>query len=154
MSLHTDFAFDLLDAVTGIAPDDFNGLGVLFYLGPLRLPVVPLGDQTLFDPALPVGGFQQIAQVLASISTVASVWHDGFHLIDVETTHLTHVSQFFSPPIDILKASVSQGTPIGARQLAAVAGSRMDAVVCAGLLSKNADPIVFSRGVRVGRRRG
>ncbi|MFM0232160.1 hypothetical protein [Paraburkholderia sediminicola] len=152
MSLHTDFAFGLLDAVRGIAPDDFNGLGILFYLGPPRLPVVPLGDQTLFNPALPVTEFQHIARVLASISTVASVWHDGFHLVDVKTAQLTHISQFFAPPIEILKASVPRGTPMGARQLAAVAGSRMDTVACTGLLSKNADPIVFSGGVRAVRR--
>ena len=152
MSLHTDFAFDLLDAVRDIAPDDFSGLGILFYLGPLRLPVAPLGDQTLFNPALPVAGFQHIARVLASISTVASVWHDGFHLVDVKTAQLTHISQFFAPPIEILLASVPRGTPMGARQLAAVAGSRMDSVACTGLLSKSADPIVFSGGVRVVRR--
>jgi len=152
MSLHTDFAFELLDAVRSFTSDDFIGLGILFYLGPPRLPVVPLGDQTLFKPALPVIGLQRIAKVLASISTVASVWHDGFHLVDVSAGQLTHISHFFAPPIEFLQASVPQGTPIGARQLAAVAGSRMDTVACTGLLSKNADPIVFSGGLRVVRR--
>ncbi|TDN63936.1 hypothetical protein B0G77_7627 [Paraburkholderia sp. BL10I2N1] len=154
MSFHTEFAFHLLDAVSSIATENFSGLGILFYRGPLRLPVVPLGDQTLFDPALPVAGFENIARVLASISTVASVWHDGFHLVDVETTQLTHASQFFAPPVEILQASVQHGTPMGARQLAAMAGSRMDTVACTGLLSKTSDPVVFSGGVRVMRRGG
>jgi hypothetical protein len=151
MSLHTDFAFGLLDAVRRTASDGFSGLGILFYLGPLHLPVVPLGDQTLFNPSLPIAGFECIVRVLAAISTTKSAWHDGFHLIDVKTAQLTHISQFFAPPIEVLQACVPHGTPMGARQLAAVAGSRMDTVACTGLLSRNADPIVFSGGVRAAR---
>ncbi len=152
MSRHTDFAFELLDAVRRFTGDDFTGLGILFYRGPLRLPVVPLGDAALFKPELPVTGCERIAEILAAISTVASVWHDGFHLVDVGGGQLTHVSQFFAPPIECLQASVPLGAPVGARQLAAIAGSRLDTVACTGLLAKHAEPLIFCDGVRAVRR--
>ncbi len=147
----TDFAFDLLDRVRAKASASFTGLGLIFYVAPLRLPVAALGDESLFQPVLPVEGVANIADVLVAISSVASLWHDGFHLVDVRAGTLTHVCQFLAPPPEVLPAVRRGMLPIGARQMAALAGSRIESVACAALLSDHGGPLVFRKGAAVTR---
>jgi len=147
MNEECDFAFDLLDQVRVRAPSDFTGLGLVLYTAPLRLPVAALGDQSLFRPALPVRGAEQIAGVLAEISTASSPWHDGFHLLDVHERALTHVCQFLAPPLELVEAPLGRALPVGARHSAAVAGSRLESVACTALLSNSGGALVFHRGV-------
>lgn len=140
-------AFQLLDLMQPHTTADFSGLGLIFYMPPLSLPVAPLGDQSTFQPTLPVQGIEPIALVLASISNLDSAWHDGFHLIDAESVALTHLSQFFCPPLSLLDKPLPRSTPQGARYMAAIAGSRIPGVLCTALLSRSRGAQVFNNGL-------
>ena len=144
--LRPDEIFHLLGQVQANATHAFSGLGLIFYSSLADLPIVALGDQSLFPRTLPVADRQTLASLLAEISTFSSPWHDGFHLIDANSFALTHISQFLSPPVEFLCQSNSQGLPIGARHMAAMAGSRIASVSYTALLSNKGVPAVFQRG--------
>jgi len=146
--------FELLNRIRRNAPSAFTGIGIILYDAPMRLPVASLGDQTLFRPSLPIQGRDNIARILAAISTFDSPWHDGFHLVDGNAVSLTHLSQFFSPPIELIKASSSSATPIGARQMAALAGSTILSVEYAALVDRTGQSLVFRNGKQVFMRSG
>lgn len=113
---------------------DFAGVGLLVYRPPLSLPVLPMVRDTE-QLALPVAGVKEVAELLQQISQRSSVFHDGFHLVDAETSSVTHVSQFFSPPIPKLacpSVPISNG---GARHMAAFIGSFIPEVVVAAIHS-------------------
>ena len=144
--LCSDEIFDLLGQVQSHATHAFSGLGLIFYSSLADLPIVALGDQALFPQTLPVADRRTLASLLAEISTFTSPWHDGFHLIDASSFALTHISQFLSPPVELLRQSNSQGLPLGARHMAAMAGSRIASVSYTALLSNKGVPAVFQRG--------
>ncbi|GAA5007360.1 hypothetical protein FNZ56_04195 [Pseudoluteimonas lycopersici] len=149
--LRPDEIFDLLGQVRSHATHAFSGLGLIFYSSLADLPIVALGDQTLFPQTLPVSDRQTLVSMLAEISTFISPWHDGFHLIDANSFALTHISQFLSPPVECLHHSNSRGLPVGARHMAAMAGSRIASVSYTALLSNKCAPAVFQRGRSLGR---
>lgn len=148
--LRPEEIFDLLGEVRSHATHAFSGLGLIFYSSLADLPIVALGDQSLFPRTLPVADRQVLASLLAEISTFCSPWHDGFHLIDANSFALTHVSQFLSPPVDFLGQSSSQGLPVGARHMAAMAGSRIASVSYTALLSNKGVPAMFQHGRSLG----
>jgi hypothetical protein len=141
----------LLDLIREDLPNSFSGLGLIFYVSPLQLPVVALADQALFHPGLPVRGLHAIAQVLTKISVLESPWHDGFHLIDARLPAITHVSQFFAPSVASPRHIETLARPMGARQMAAILGSTLPNVDCTALLAKNGEPTVFVDGVKLSR---
>jgi hypothetical protein len=143
------FVTSLLKEVRVRSSPSFSGLGLILYAPPMRLPVVSLGDQSLFQPQLPVREIETIAEVLARISTLESPWHDGFHLIDARAAEMTHVSQFFSPPLDRAQSLRVSAMPIGARQMSAMLGSMLPIVECTALLTKRGDSLVFRAGAAV-----
>lgn len=145
-----DEIFDLLGHVQSHATHAFSGLGLIFYSSLADLPIVALGDQALFPQTLPVADRRTMASLLAEISTLTSPWHDGFHLIDASSFALTHISQFLSPPVEFLRQSNSQGLPLGARHMAAMAGSRIASVSYTALLSNKGAPAVFQQGRALG----
>ena len=144
--LRPDEIFDLLRQVQSHATNAFSGLGLIFYSSLADLPVVALGEQTLFPRTLPVANRQMLTSLLADISTFSSPWHDGFHLIDANSFSLTHISQFLSPPVEFLRQSNSRGLPVGARHMAAMAGSRIASISYTALLSNKGAPAVFQNG--------
>jgi len=141
-----DLARELLLLVHERKAQGFTGLGLIFYRSAVDLPVAPLGDQSIFKPKLPIVGKHEIAKVLADISCLASPWHDGFHLIDVNTVSLTHICQFVAPPSALLTLDASDQLPMGARHFAALATSRVPSVACAALLSGGGQLDVFVGG--------
>ena len=146
MTVNTfEVAKSILNEVRANAPATFSGLGLIFYNPPLSLPVITLGYESLFLPPLPIVGADVIAQILARISVAESPWHDGFHLIDAQSVEMTHVSQFFSPPLEAAHYSVSD-PPIGARHMAAMLGSTLPTVDVTALLTKRGDLILFKNG--------
>lgn len=100
----------------------------------------------MFPYALPIDEGKRIAQVVSEISSVSSPWHDGFHLISARTFCLTHVSCFFSPPINALGSEYGLQVPIGARQMAARLGSLLDSVECIALLGGSDNVSIFQLG--------
>lgn len=148
-ALTREMVFRLLGQVQAGAPISFTGLGILFYNAPMQLPVVSLGNQSLFKPALPVMGVHEIARVLTEISVPDCDWHDGFHLIEARTLALTYVSQFLAPPLELCENLSLGSSPIGARQMAAMAASRIPAVEYSALLSKKDGALVFRAGTQI-----
>jgi hypothetical protein len=137
---------DLLSQISRHRPPKFSGLGVIFYRRPIRLPIHALGSQGSFRPLLPIQGAAEIAKVLRSVSSADSPWHDGFHLVDARSLTLTHVSQFISPSKSSLTNSQIGKTPIGARQLAAIAVSKYRSADCVALVSANGDMQLYRDG--------
>lgn len=144
------FVGDLMEAIASKQGGDFAGLGIIVYAPPLELPVAPLGDEASFCRDLPIGRVPELVHVLCEMSLVDSPWHDGFHLIDATTKQLTHICQFFAPPIHLLPNASRGAPPIGARQAAAIAGSRMESVVCTALMSAKGSREIYVQGMRQG----
>ena len=143
-----EFAVRLLCKTSALRTRDFTGLGVIFYLPPARLPVVPLGRPSEGHYDYPVVGEDRIAQVLAEIADLSSPLHDGFHLVDADIKGLTMTAQFVAPPLPPVGDEPPSGWPSGARQMTALLVSNLETVAAVGLLSAQ-DVIVFSRGAVV-----
>ena len=88
----------VLREVHGRNHSDFAGLGLVFYTDLSALPMHPLVHQDC-GPPLPAKTLQDSIELFTGISRRTSICHDGFHLVQVETGFVTHVSQFLSPPI-------------------------------------------------------
>lgn len=125
----------------------FAGIGVVFYIPPLNLPIASLGRSSYAKPSLPIHGVRDIATTLASVSDRASPWHDGFHLVDAQSLTLTHVAQFISPPLDHVPDIASDAQPAGARQMTALLTSRLPCVSSVALLSTAGEINFYSEGV-------
>lgn len=136
----------LMESVQRLKSSGFVGLGVIVYRELVGLPVLPLGSQANSHPSLPARGADTIADVLARIADRSSPWHDGFHLMDSDTFTLTHVSQFFSPPLPLDGIIAGVSKHMGARQMAALLGSSMPNVECIVLLNQDDALHVFKDG--------
>lgn len=126
-------------------PDRFSGLGIVFYTPPLNLPVAPMvpPDQL---PQFPTGNAKEAALLLRTLSDSASPMHDGFHLVDAQTLAITHVCQFFAPPIpNNLPISMPQH-PVGARYMAALLGSLLPSVVITAVFGRDG-ATAFEKGI-------
>lgn len=137
---------NLMENVRCLRGPRFVGLGVIVYRQLLGLPVIPLGSQANAYPRLPAQGIDTIAAILAEIADRSSPWHDGFHLMDSDTFALTHISQFFSPPLPASGNIAGVAEHMGARQMAALLGSYMANVECIVLLNQEGAVHVFKDG--------
>lgn len=128
-----------------LRPKSFSGAGLVFYSHLEGLPSTPLGNRTATTPDLPVFGIEGIARVLASVSDHASPWHDGFHMIDMSSKTLTYLSQYLAPSLRGL-SKLPDGRPHGARQMTALLSSTIPGIAYVGILSTNAEIIVYENG--------
>jgi DNA integrity scanning protein DisA with diadenylate cyclase activity len=112
---------------------------VLVYEYLAELPVVALRKTT----PLPIA--DELAESLALVSLADSEFHDGFHLVSTDWK-LTHVAQYFSPPI-LPAPQVRQ--PFGGRYMAALFGSALPGVVLTGIVSSNGGLAIFKHGKEV-----
>jgi hypothetical protein len=119
----------------------FSGIGVILYESLDGLPVIPLRANA---PLLHGG---DLSQRLASISVDSSEYHDGFHLI-CRNWQLTHVAQYFSPPI-ITDARIDRTKKFGGRYMAALFGSALPNVSLCGIVSNGLGLAIFCRGEEV-----
>lgn len=146
MSIGNIEVLELLREVSARRTSAFGGLGLIFYMAPLELPVLGLGPRASFPHSLPVFGRVAIGALLAEISDLGCAWHDGFHLMDAERRGLTHVAQFVSPPLPESLLDEGTSTPMGARKMTALLTSRLDSVVCVALLSASGDILIYKNG--------
>ncbi len=128
---------------------DFSGLGLIFYSPPIEIPSFALGDSLPPGLKLPLRGIDSIASLLIEISANDSNWHDGFHLINYRDFSLTHICQFLSPPPASIPTPKQGSLPIGARQMSALAISKLISVELIILISSNGEIHIFSNGERV-----
>jgi hypothetical protein len=140
----------LLDQVNLWKTDSFTGVGVVFYSELKELPSAALGNDATPKPWLPVSGADAIARTLADVSNSASPWHDGFHMIDIRSQTLTHLSQFLAPPLHSLE-HLPKARPSGARQMTALISSMIEGIDYVGVLSTSGEIVVYQNGQAVAR---
>jgi hypothetical protein len=145
---HPETAQEWLETVLGLVqadlPTRFSGLGVIFYIPPLDLPVAPLVP-TKQLPRLSTGNPEETATLLRALSDSATPTHDGFHLVDATSFAITHVCQFFAPPIPRTIPKSMPQHPVGARFMAALLGSLLPSVVMTAVFGREG-AITFERG--------
>lgn len=139
-------AHQLLKTVSEKSSHTFSGLGVVFYHELDLLPRLSLGNPETPSPNLPIEGIELIADTLATISDYKNPWHDGFHLIDVRSWELTHVSQFLSPPLPADEREIGWPRPAGARNMTALLVSKIASIECVGLLTHAKEVYVLQNG--------
>lgn len=129
---------DTLKIVQTRAGTRFSGIGILVCDAPERIPLFPI---RLLEQPLP--GIE-LADFLAEISTSASEYHDGFHVISSDW-RLTRVAQYFSPPI-VETARIDRSKRFGGRYLAALFGSALPDVKAAEIASADFGIAIFEHG--------
>lgn len=121
----------------------FAGVGLLLYRDASDLPVVPLRAR---QPAeLPLREPNEIVTALLRYAECSNPYHDGFHLLSGEG-YLTHVSQYFAPPIVRSLGVESGDSRHGGRHRAALYGSCLPNVLAAGVLSRHYGAALFVAG--------
>ena len=145
ISKDRDFPIRLLKQLKRSRSEDFSGIGIVFYSQLGGLPSTPLGSLAATKPELPIFGFEAITCTLTYVSDRISSWHDGFHMIDMESESLTHLSQFLVPPLGDLLQHVNN-RPYGARQMTALLTSMIPGIVCVGVLSTSGEVRVYENG--------
>lgn len=138
----------LLESISKNSGSSFTGLGIIFYRELNALPISALGDESLFQPELPIVGEDAIAQTLMKISQKESDWHDGFHLIEYPAFKLTHICQYVAPSLDLFSEPYPGALPVGARHKSAMAMSKITFVECTALISSTNFIEIFSDGTR------
>lgn len=123
----------------------FSGLGLILYHPPLALPVLSLASDE-HPLKLPTRTRSESIDLLKTITSGDSEFHDGFHLVDADTLFITHVSQFFAPPIPEGITKPVCNHPIGARFVAAWLGSLLPGVSITATLSKREGGLIFDHG--------
>lgn len=123
----------------------FTGIGVVFYSELKELPSVALGNSTTSRPRLPILGFDAIVRTLVKVSDISSPWHDGFHMIEMQSKTLTHLSHFLSPSLDSMP-QLPDNRPSGARQMTALIVSMIDGVDYVGVIGTTGEIIMYRDG--------
>ena len=131
---------NLLYKIKADACSDFSGVGVIISDAPEGLPIVSLRD-TLPDLTGPIVG------VLSKLSSYGSKYHDGFHILNRQG-EITHVAQYFSPPI-VKGVYIDNSRPVGGRFVAALFGSTIPDVIMTGVISEGHGLSIFMGGKEV-----
>src|SRR5688500_14270207 len=93
-----DFIKGILTEVCGVSNSQFTGIGLVLYDKFNGLPISCLRQTVPEGLILPYNDKKSIGRVLIRLSTIESDYHDGFHLVSKDGI-LTHLCQYFSPPI-------------------------------------------------------
>lgn len=119
---------------------DFSGVGVIICDNAKVLPIISLRD----DAPITEGS---VADTLSNISQCASRYHDGFHIMN-GNGKLTHVAQYFSPPI-VREAVFDKHRLAGGRFVAALFGSAIPGVLMTGIVGLKSGLSIFHNGEEV-----
>lgn len=138
-----EYFLDLLLALTKWQSEDFSGIGLVLYHDMSKLSHYH-NNLIAKNNSLPLLklGTSSLLEYLVMISDYRHPFHDGFHFID-NTGILTHVAQFFSPPVCKWTKGVHGQ---GARTLCAQYGSNIDGVTLVGSISSNKNIYLFENG--------
>ena len=131
---------DLLYKVGFNSSADFSGIGLIVCDSVADVPIYSLRD-TMPDITGPV------SQILSTLSSHDSKYHDGFHILN-KKGGLTHVAQYFSPPI-VKEVCFDRSRPVGGRFLAALFGSTISGVRMTGIVSQGHGLSIFKNGEEV-----
>jgi hypothetical protein len=119
---------------------DFSGIGVIVCDCAEELPIISLRDDA------PITG-DSVANILSDMSQFTSKFHDGFHIIN-ESGKLTHVAQYFSPPV-VREAIFDKHRLVGGRFVAALFGSKVDGIQMTGIVGVKSGLSIFRNGEEV-----
>lgn len=119
---------------------DFSGIGIVICNSLVDLPIVSLRDTT---PDIT----DSVVQALSELSSYKNKYHDGFHILN-ENGELTHVAQYFSPPI-VQEVCFDRSRLVGGRFVAALFGSAISGVVMTGVVSEGHGLSIFKDGKEV-----
>ncbi|MEY0300808.1 hypothetical protein AB7W11_02645 [Providencia manganoxydans] len=120
---------------------NFSGLGLIVYSDLKSIPIYPLRVKE--SPYIHLNTIDH----LKKISEYTSGFHDGFHLLN-NRLEITHVSQYFSPPI-INNINLTREDGFGGRYLAALFGSCIDGIMLTGIASNNFGISIFNNGIEI-----
>lgn len=123
---------------------DFSGIGLILY------------DPNVFDHSLHADlrpsitcprnvrlGRKKALSLLLKISNKSHKLHDGFLFFDCTTGLMTHIAQYFFPPI---VPGIELSEHHGTRYHSAEYGSCMEGVILAGILNCNNKYYIFKKG--------
>ena len=119
---------------------EFSGIGIIVCDSISYLPIVSLRDDY---PNIE----GSLSHVLSEISSLKSKYHDGFHIINTKG-EITHVAQYFSPPI-ANEVLIDRSRLVGGRFIAALFGSVLEGVIMTGIVSKNRKASIFKDGKEI-----
>jgi hypothetical protein len=134
---------DLLMRLSEAKNKDFSGVGFVLYddMGVLSKYHCSLVNDGQRLPALKLGT-RDLLLYLIKISSYHHPYHDGFHFINSDGI-LTHVAQFFSPPVNKLIPRIQSQ---GARTFCSQCGSKIEGVLLIGSVSSNGNIYLFEKG--------
>lgn len=128
----------LLEEVARRAGSNFTGVGVIIASDPSQLPIAPL------RPEFRIPSGWEPVEALTAMSLPTNELHDGFHILSPDF-QVTHVSQYFAPPVD-RSALLPTGRQPGARYMAALLGSKLPGVLATGVATHGQGVAIFSAG--------
>lgn len=133
----------LMHQMSNACDKDFTGTGIVLYQNDEEIKKYHcnLVNQMPKIDAIELGT-QKMAEYLLSISSYNHPCHDGFHFINHQGK-LTHVAQFFAPPVNTMRANISGQ---GARTLCALHGSAIPGVNLIGTISLKSHIHLFKNG--------
>ena len=85
-------------------------------------------------------------EALLNYADLSSPYHDGFHLLSLDG-RLTHLAQYFAPPIVRDLPPHGEAHQHGGRYRAAQYGSCLREVAASGVLTHHYGPVLFVDGV-------
>ena len=131
----------ILNEVVSESGKEFSGIGIILHDEKYDLPIFPL--------RLSVPDIEDIdiTEALVKISSIDSVFHDGFHLLS-SSFEITHTSQYFSPPI-LDNVSIDRSKNFGGRYIAALFGSSLPGVLFTGIASNGFGIAIFQSGKEI-----
>lgn len=134
---------DLVDCIQSIAvPNDFSGFGLVVYSGqPDGLPISPLSTGVIPRTS---GKVADTVVCLFELSRMTDPRHDGFHFLN-EHLELTHISQYFAPPVDRHGETLVMN--VGSRFRTAQLGSVIDGVRSVIVMDRNRGLYIFENGI-------
>jgi len=126
---------------------NFSGTGLILY------------DPNIFDKKLhadlrptamcPAGinlhDIEKTVSLLMTISDRSHTLHDGFHMFD-KTGSMTHVAQYFFPPI---VSGLVVNERYGTRYHSALYGSCIDGIILTGVINGDRQYHIFKKGFKV-----
>ncbi|MGG7670750.1 hypothetical protein ACQ4OC_19215 [Yersinia sp. J1] len=119
---------------------EFSGIGIIVCDYADNLPITNLRD-TYPDYSGSISG------LLSNISNKKSKYHDGFHILNMKGD-ITHVAQYFSPPI-IQGSNFDRSRLVGGRFVAALFGSSISGVLMTGIVSEGHRLSIFENGKEI-----
>ena len=137
---------DILRAISQKKTAKFAGTGIIFYTNLEMVSHTEMGQPIAHRPNLPIIGIDAISNLLAESADKQSPWHDGFHMVDSNTTQLTHVSHFISPSLSFLSSISLNERPSGARHMTAILLSATPGIDLVGVLSADDEMTIFQQG--------